>query len=185
MINHWVSLLSLIFLYSYSSEPKLEQETSTVWAIKKHQFGPIKIGMDLKQANSLIKGYEKSLCDVSCYGYDGGGEAQVYSKNGQESFAIIPSYTNQIIAIAIKDSSFVTTNGLRPNASIRLLNRKYNPLTIYKDEAIGFEYVEDHLNHWQFVFETNEQNEIGRYTEVGLGSAPRITNQKADYLLIK
>lgn len=152
--------------------------------IGKGKLGPIAIGMTMAKANSLLTDFKIQKAEGWDFGYDGGGEAWIYNKNGKQIFAIVPSYTDTIIAIIAIDKSLKTAKGIRPGMTVKELISFYPNEKIYFDEMMGWEYMYDDVNGWEMVFQTSENNTVGEYLNGNIEKPvfPKRMDVKSDWI---
>lgn len=153
--------------------------------IGKGKLGPIAIGMTMAKANSLLTDFEKQKAEGWDFGYDGGGEAWIYNKNGKQIFALVPGRDDDvIIAIIAIDKELKTAKGIRPGMTVKELVSFYPNEKIYFDEMMGWEYMYDDVNGWEMVFQTSENNTIGEYPNGNIEKPvfPKRMDVKSDWI---
>lgn len=154
--------------------------------IMKGQLGPIKIGMTIKEAESQFDGLTKKEDEAANFGLGGGSPAYLYYSGDEIVFGLIPSLgTDTLLLIIAFNKNLETTNGLNPNSTVKELLEKYPNLIVNKDLMNGWEHFKDTENDWDFIFITNEQTQIGEYSDLDNPSKPKRLTTKIDWIEIR
>ncbi|WP_343697219.1 hypothetical protein [Flavobacterium sp.] len=154
--------------------------------ISKGKIGEIKIGMTIQDAEKLLTQLTKTKVEAYDFGFDGGGEAYLYSLGTEPVIALIPKMgSEEILAIAAVSKDLKTNNGLCPKSTVAEIQAKYPNIKVVQNLMMEWEYMEDEKNNQEFIFMTNENNKIGEYGELEVPVNPKRTNIKADWITIK
>lgn len=200
-------LLLLLILLQFSCKDKTEKQAETwhnrvqefktqtaknkkfdfdKFKISKGQLGEIKIGMKIAEAEKFLPQLTRSEILAYDYGYDGGGKAYLYSYKNEVILALIPKRDfDEILAIIAINKNLKTENGLNANATVSEIMEKYPDSKVNQDVMMDWEFMQDDKNNLQFIFETTENNQIGKYDELEIPSQPIRTNIKADWITVK
>jgi hypothetical protein len=165
-------------------ESAIDESTAKRFPIGKGRLGPITIGMTMAKANSLLTDFEKQKAESYDFGYDGGGDAWIYNKNGRHVFAIVPSYTDSIIAIVAIDKDLKSSKGLHPGMTVKELISFYPNAKTYLNLMMSWEEIIDDVNGWENVFITSEEKRIGEYKDVDSPGLPKRFDVKSDWITI-
>jgi hypothetical protein len=154
--------------------------------ISKGQIGDIKVGMNINDAEKLLNQFTKKEAEAYDFGFDGGGKAYLYSLRNELVLGLIPKMdSEEILAIVAISKNLKTTNRLSPKSTITEIQKKYPALKINQNLMMDWEFTEDQKNNWDFVFMTNENNQIGEYNDLETSSKPKRTDIKSDWITIK
>lgn len=154
--------------------------------ISKGQIGEIKIGMKIKDAEKFLNPLTKTKTEAYDFGFDGGGSAFIYSLQNQPILALVPKRDfDELLAIIAISKNLKTKNGLNPNSTVREIIAKYPDIKVNQDVMMDWEFMHDEKNNLQFVFETDENNQIGQYEEIETPAKPKRTNTKANWIEIR
>ena len=154
--------------------------------ISKGQIGQIKIGMNIIDAQKLLSQMNKKEVEAYDFGFDGGGKAYIYSLENEPILSLIPKRDSQeILAIIAINQKLKTNNGLNPKSSIIEILKKYPEMDINQDLMMGWEFMHQESNNWDFVFMTEENKRIGEYNEIESPTKPKIITTKMDWITIK
>ena len=154
--------------------------------ISKGQIGEIKVGMNLNNAEKLLREMTSKEVEAYDFGYGGGGKAYIYSIYDEPIFALITNFeTGKIIALIAISNKLKTNNGLNPNSKVADILKIYPKMMINQDEMTNEEYLYDQKNKWSFIFKTDEKNRIGEYTDTEESTEPKRMQTKMNYLLIE
>ena len=146
----------------------------------------IKIGMNIKEAEKLIANLTKSETEAYDFGFDGGGNASVYSLENEPISALVPKRdSKEILAIITISQTLKTNNGLNPRSSVKEIIEKYPTMKIDHNLMMNWESMFDYVNNWKFVFITDENKRIGEYKENDVQSKPKAVDTKMDWIAIK
>lgn len=162
----------------------IDEATVKRFPIGKGRLGPITVGMTMAKANSLLTDFEIQKAEGYDFGYDGGGEAWIYNKNGKPVFAIVPSYTDSIIAIVAIDKGLKTSKGLHPGMTVKELISFYPNAKVHLDLIFDWEWIVDDVNGLEFVFMTSDKNRIGEYKDIDSPGLPKRFDVKSDWITI-
>lgn len=158
----------------------------SAFPINKGGIGPIRIGMSIIEAEKHVNGLIKQVSQATVFGYGGGSPAYLYSLANDPVLVLIPKLdTDTTLFIIAVHKDLRTTNGLNPNSSVADLLREYPNLTINQDLMNSWEYASDTNNNWQFVFTTDEKQQVGEYPAVEVASKPKRLTVKANWITIK
>ncbi len=142
--------------------------------------------MTITQAEKHLKGLPKGVNEATAFGYGGGGPAYIYNLGRQPLLALIPKLNmDTILLIIAAHKDLKTTNGLNPNSTVADLLEKYPSLTINQDLMNSWEYATDTTNKWNFIFITDEKQQIGDYPELEVPSKPKRLSIKTSWITIK
>ncbi|TPG41542.1 hypothetical protein [Flavobacterium pectinovorum] len=154
--------------------------------ISKGQIGEIKVGMTINDAEKILKQLTKKEVEAYDFGFDGGGKAYLYSLGNEFVIGLVPQMdSKKIIAIIALSKNLKTTNGLNPKSTVAEIQTKYPDIKIKQNLMMEWESIKDKKNNWEFVFMTNENNQIGEYNDVDIPVKPTRTEIKADWITIK
>ncbi len=149
-------------------------------------MGEIKIGMNIKEAEKLIANLTKSETEAYDFGFDGGGNASIYSLGNEPILALVPKRdSKEILAIIAISQTLKTNNGLNPISSVKEIIEKYPTMKIDHNLMMNWESMFDYVNNWKFVFNTDENKRIGEYKENDVQSKPKAVDTKMDWIAIK
>lgn len=201
-----LSLLILIFL-QFSCKDKTDrqhetwnksiqevksetQETTSFdfqkFKIAKGQVGAIKIGMTISDAEEFLSSLTKTEAEAYDFGFDGGGAAYIYSLKNENIIALIPKRdSDELLAIAAISKNLKTDNGLNPKSTVAEIQAKYPNIQVNQDVMMDWEFIQDKKSNLQFIFMTNEENQIGEYSESELPVNPKRTDIKADWIEVR
>lgn len=154
--------------------------------ISKGQVGEIKVGMNLNDAEKFLKQLTKKEVEAYDFGFDGGGKAYLYSLGNEFVIGLVPQIDSEkIIAIIALSKNLKTINGLNPKSAVAEIQAKYPNIKIKQNLMMEWESIKDDKNNWEFVFMTNENNQIGEYNDVEAPVKPKRTEIKSDWITIK
>lgn len=154
--------------------------------ISKGQVGEIKVGMNLNDAEKFLKQLTKKEVEAYDFGFDGGGKAYLYSLGNEFVIGLVPQIDSEkIIAIIALSKNLKTINGLNPKSAVAEIQVKYPNIKIKQNLMMEWESIKDDKNNWEFVFMTNENNQIGEYNDVEAPVKPKRTEIKSDWITIK
>lgn len=158
----------------------------SAFTISKGGIGPIRIGMSIAQAEEQLGGLTKEVSEATVFGYGGGSPAYTYSLANHPLLVLIPKLdTDTILLIIAAHKDLTTTNGLNPNSTVADLLETYPNLTVNQDLMNGWEYASDTANHWEFVFTTEEKEQVGEYRELEVPSEPKRLKIQTNWITIK
>lgn len=156
------------------------------FVIEKGKIGPIRIGMTIDDAEKELATLDKKEVDAIDFGYDGGGKAYVYSENTEPVLAILPVLdSNKILVIIALSEKLKTINGLHANVSVKEIEEKCPNIKVNQDVMMGWEFMHDEQNNFDFIFMTDQNNKIGEYPVLEAPATPKRKNIKADWITIK
>jgi hypothetical protein len=156
------------------------------FGISKGQVGEIKIGMTINDAEKILKQLTKKEVEAYDFGFDGGGKAYLYSLGNEFVIGLVPQMDSEkIIAIIALSKNLKTTNGLNPKSTVAEIQTKYPDIKIKQNLMMEWESIKDDKHNWEFVFMTNENNQIGEYNDMDIPVKPTRTEIKADWITIK
>lgn len=173
------------------SMQKTEKPLNTVFdyesfKIMKQQLGEIKIGMTIREAEMHFSGLVKKVDEAVDFGFGGGSPAYLYYADNELLFGLIPKLdTDTLLIIIAPNKNLRTVNGLNPNSTVNELIKKYPDLTVQQDLMNDGEFFQDTVNHWDFVFKTDEKTAIGDYPELEVPSKPKRLSKKTDWIAIR
>ncbi|MDX6189269.1 hypothetical protein SGQ83_07925 [Flavobacterium sp. Fl-318] len=154
--------------------------------ISKGKVGEIKIGMNLNDAENSLREMNRKKVEAYDFGYDGGGNAFIYSIKSEAIIALIPNRdTTKIIAIIAISNKLKTDNGLNPKSNIIDILKRYPKMEVSQDLMTENEYMYDENKKWSFIFLTDESNRIGEYKDIDESAKPKRLEAKMDYIEIK
>lgn len=150
------------------------------------RVGNISVGQTLNQAESELVDLKREEIESYGVGFDGGGTVYLYSYNNEPVLALVPSHeSDTLIAIVAIHRELKTINGLHPQMKVKELVAKYPDMLFYQDLLNGGEYSDDLENRWNFVFNTKEENEIGVYPKLEVGSKAHNLRPEMAWITIK
>ncbi|MHC0440974.1 hypothetical protein [Flavobacterium sp. 3-210] len=201
------SLLILLILFQFSCKDKREKQVETwnkrvqeitiqtkksnvfdfqKFIISKGKIGEIKIGMRISDAEKFINQLTKTKAEAYDFGFDGGGFAYIYSLKNEPVIALIPKRdSDEILAITALSKNLKMNNGLHPESTVAEIQQKYPDIKINQDIMMDWEFMQDPKNNLQFIFMTNENNQIGEYSELEIPSEPKRIDIKTDWIEIR
>lgn len=142
--------------------------------------------MNIKEAEKLIANLTKSETEAYDFGFDGGGNASIYSLGNEPILALVPKRdSKEILAIIAISQTLKTNNGLNPISSVKEIIEKYPTMKIDHNLMMNWESMFDYVNNWKFVFNTDENKRIGEYKENDVQSKPKAVDTKMDWIAIK
>lgn len=154
--------------------------------IQKGQLGKIKVGMTISEAENYLKDLSRKECDAYSFGFDGGGLAYLYSFHDEPILALVPEReTDTILVIVATSPKLFTTNGLNPNSRISELLKVYPNMNTYRDLMMSWEFSEDSINDWDFVFMTGTDKEVSKYKELESPGIPVRLDEKTSWITIR
>lgn len=154
--------------------------------IGRGRVGNIFVGQRLSQAESELVGLKREEIESYGVGFNGGGEVYLYSYNNEPVLALVPSYeTDTLIAIVAIHKELKTKGDLHPKMAVKELVTKYPDMLFYQDLLNGGEFSDDLENEWNFVFDTKEENEIGIYPELEVGSKAHNLEPEMAWITVK
>lgn len=154
--------------------------------ILKGQLGNIKIGMTIQEAERQFSGLTRKTGEATDFGFGGGSPAYLYYSGDELIFGLIPILdTDTLLFIIAANKKLQTTNGLNPNSTVGELTQKYPDLTVEQDLMNSWEFFQDTVNEWAFVFMTDEKTEVGEYPDLETPSKPKRLTTKADWITIR
>lgn len=201
----WSLIILILLQFSCKDKTEKQIETSTnkvqevkaqtkpttkfdfgKFQISKGQIGDIKVGMNINDAEKLLKQFTKKEAEAYDFGFDGGGKAYLYSLENEYILGLIPKMdSDEILAIVAISENLKTTNGLSPKSTIAAIQAKYPTLEIKQNLMMDWEFIQDQKNNWDFVFMTDETNQIGEHNDKEAPSNPKRTDIKSDWISIK
>jgi hypothetical protein len=162
------------------------QFDSDKFKILNGQLGKIKIGMTIKEAEKQFAGLTKKIDVATNFGFGGGSPAYLYYSGDELIFGLIPKLdTDTLLFIIAAHKKLQTTNGLNPNSTVSELIQKYRDLTVEQDLMNNWEFYQDEINGWDFIFMTDEKTQIGEYPELEVPSKPKRLTTKTDWITIR
>jgi len=157
--------------------------------ILKGALGSIRIGMAITEAEKQFKGLTKKTDEAVWFGFGGGSPAYLYYLDEELVFGLIPRLnTDSLLIIIAVSEKLKATNGLNPGSTVSEMVHTYPGLTFERDLMNGWEVFEDRSNRWDFVFCTDNTNQIGEYAEKineQSPSKPVRLGAKSDWIAIK
>jgi hypothetical protein len=154
--------------------------------ISKGQVGDIKVGMNINDAEKKINKLTKKEAEACDFGFDGGGKTYIYSLENEPVLELVPKRdSEEILVIIALSKNLKTINGLNPKSKVTEIQAKYPNIEINQDLMMGWEFMSDEENNWEFVFMTDENNRIGEYKEIEVPTKPKRTERKMDWITIK
>ncbi len=196
-MKQYLILIILSLFISCTQQKNWEQEKAfnsqskagfdfSAFPVDKAKVGSIRIGMTITQAEQHLKGLTKEVSEAINFGYGGGSPAYVYSFSKQPLLVLIPKLdTDTTLLIIAIHKNLRTTNGLTPNSTVAELLEKYPNLTINQDLMNSWEYATDTTNQWDFVFATDENQQVGEYPELEVPSKPKRLAVKTNWITIR
>jgi hypothetical protein len=200
-------LMFVVFIFScknHNSETKLknlDKNTTKIQIVKnekkgnfdfdsfkigKGSIGLIKVGMTIFNAEKNIKELTKKECEAFDFGFDGGGKAYIYYIKNEPILALVPKRdSDEILVLIAISNKLKTNNGLNPNSTVGEIKIKNPAIKINQDLMMGWEFIHDEKNNWDFVFMTEENNRIGEYKEIEMPTEPKRTETKTDWITIR
>lgn len=143
------------------------------YTMEKGRLGEIKVGTKIASLQGTLNQFEVQQIEAYDFGFDGGGEAFLYSYQNEPVFALIPAYeTDSIIAIIGLHQKLQTSSGIHVNMSVKEIMKVYPHCKVDLNFMTDWEEIYDRQNDFLFVFVTDEKNRIGKYTEIGKLSKP-------------
>ena len=187
-----INFIFLSLLMPTNSLAKTNQAKSffnfSSFNINKHGIGSIRIGMSVKVAESKIKGLKKRLLTAYKFGVDSESLVPCYYLGNSLVFALITQdKSDKISLIVAVDERLKTITGLTPKSSLFELNKKYTNLVVWYNQLTHQEEFSDKINKWNFVFDTNDNNRIGKYLDNQRTdfAKPQRLNESSIYLIIE
>lgn len=154
--------------------------------ISKGQIGEIKVGMNIYDAEKKLNELTKREVEAYDFGFDGGGKAYVYSLENEPIIVLIPKRdSEEILVIVALNKNLVTNNGLDPKSKVSEIQEKYSNIEINQNLMMGWEFMYDEKNNWEFVFTTTDDDRIGEYKEIEVPTKLIRTETKMDWIIIK
>lgn len=168
---------------------KAEQEfiyNPSKFPIQKGQLGDIKIGMTVSEAEEKFSGLRKETGLAADFGYGGGSPAYLYYSNDKVAFGLITTLdTDTVLFIIAADPQLKTTNGLNPTSTVKEILGVYPDMKVNQDLMNGWEYFYDTTNQWEYVFMTDPERQVGKYSALEVPSEPKTVGIKSDWITIK
>jgi|GEM_PF-1401975 len=156
------------------------------YIINKGSIGPIRIGMTIRQADSLLTAFKKQDALAVDFGFGGGSPAFIYSYEDQPVLALVQALnTKKIFALVAISEHLKTTNEVRPQMTVEELLSIYPGMLFYQDIMNNWEYAEDPLNNWSFVFITDKKSMIGTYPVAEKPSRPKNMTARNAWITIQ
>ncbi|WP_269236830.1 hypothetical protein [Flavobacterium flavigenum] len=169
-----------------SQKEKTKKFDFEEFEILKGQVGDIKIGMNIKDAEEKLNELTKKEAEAYDFGFDGGGKAYIYSLENEPILALIPKRdSEEILVIIALSKNLKTNNDLNPKSKVTEIQAKYPNIEINQDLMMGWEFMSDKKNNWDFVFMTEENSRIGEYKEIEVPTKPKRTETKMDWITVK
>lgn len=169
------------------SDTTLDQDVNYQnWVIQKKSLGPISIGMDIKVADAILSSFNKQNALAEDFGFSGGSPAYIYSINNEQILAILQTLnTKKVYAIIALSEHLKTESEISPKISVEELLKFYPKMKFFLDPMNDWEYSEDLVNQWDFIFITNSKNRIGIYPNPEQSSLPRRIAIKSTWITIR
>lgn len=202
-----ISLSFVILILLFSCKNKTEKQTETwnkkvqvtkvvkktttefdfeKFKIANKKVGEIKIGMKISDAEKFLNQLIKTEVEAYDFGFDGGGSAYIYSLKNEPVIALIPKRdSDELLAIIAISKNLETNNGLNPKSKVAEIQTKYPDIKVNQDVMMDWEFIQDKKSNLQFIFMTNENNQIGEYIELEIPVKPKRTNIEADWIEVK
>lgn len=98
----------------------------------------------------------KSKADASFFGFDGGGEATLFSVEGQPVAAIVTNDKNEITAIVAIHSNIQTDDGISVRSSLSKISDVYPNGSLKEDEMNNWSVYHIPDKNWQFIFDISQ-----------------------------
>ncbi|HUH74694.1 MAG TPA: hypothetical protein VLZ75_09820 [Chitinophagales bacterium] len=156
------------------------------WKIQKKSLGPISIGMDVKEVNTLLSSFKKQNAYAEDFGFSGGSPAYIYSDNNEQILAIVQTLNNKkVFAIIAISDQLKTEDGIHPKMSVAEFLNFYPTMRFFLDPMNGWEYAEELTKDWDFIFTTNSKNRIGVYTQPEKSTLPKRTTAINTWITIR
>lgn len=156
------------------------------WLIDKKSLGPIKIGMSMKEVDSILGNLNKQVGLALDFGFGGGSPAYVYSMDTIPILAVVQALNSKkVFAIVALSDRFKTATGLYPQMKVSQLLEVYPQMKFYMDYMNGWEIASDDINQWSFIFITNKNNQIGVYPKLEQPSYAKKTIATNTWILIQ
>ena len=150
------------------------------------RLGSIEVGMTIQEAEKQFDGLTKKEDEAVNFGFGGGSPAYLYYSGAELLFGLIPSLgTDTLLFIIAAHKNLQTTNGLTPNSTVKELLEKYPDLIVNQDLMNSWEYFQDTVNNWDFIFMTDAQTAIGEYPDLESPSKPKRLTTKTDWITIQ
>lgn len=154
--------------------------------IRKRELGKVKIGMTIKEAEQHFTGLTKKVNEATNFGFGGGSPAYLYYADDELIFGLIPKLdTDTLLFIIAANKKLQTIHGLNPNSTVSELIQKYPDLTVEQDMMNSWEFYQDEINGWDFIFMTDEKTQIGEYPKFEVPSKPKRLTTKTDWITIR
>jgi len=154
--------------------------------ILKGQLGKIKIGMTIAEAEMQFSSLTKKTDEATNFGFGGGSPAYLYYSVDELIFGLIPKLdTDTLLFIIAANKKLQTTNGLNPNSTVSELIQKYPDLKVEQDLMNSWEFYQNEIKGWDFIFMTDEKTQIGEYPELEVPSKPKRLTTKTDWITIR
>lgn len=159
----------IILPEEYITKDSVNSESSQIsilndWYIQKKSIGPVQIGMTIKQVDSLLYNFQKQTAIALDFGFGGGSPAYVYSLDSMPVLAVVQALNSKrVFAIIAISELLKTKHGLHPKMTVDKLLGIYPQIKFYQDYMNGWEYADDEINQWSFIFITNDSDQIGFY----------------------
>lgn len=156
------------------------------WLIGKKSLGPLKIGMSMKEVDSILVSMNKQVGLALDFGFGGGSPAYVYSIDTVPILAVVQALNSKkVFAIVVLSDQLKTASGLHPKMKVYQLLEVYPQMEFYLDYMNGWEIASDDTNQWSFIFVTNKSNQIGIYPQQEKPSLAKKTIATNTWILIQ
>lgn len=154
--------------------------------IGERKIGPIQIGMTVEETEQELSDFTKEETTSYEFKYGGGGPVYIYKYNEEPVLATMTGYNSDTVRILVAlHEDLKTLNGLSPKSSVAEIVETYPSIMVNQDLMSGGEFIKDTLHNWSFVFDTNDDNEIGEYPVVEVPSEPKRLNATADWIIVR
>lgn len=155
------------------------------YKVYKGQIGGIKIGMKISSLKDTLSKFSKQQVGAYDFGFDGGGDAFLYSYNNEPVFALVPAHeTDSIIAIIGLHKNLIFKSGFQIGMTVKEILKFQPNCTINLNLMSDWEEIHDDKNDFILVFLTDETNRIGKYKAINESSKPINLNPKLTWITI-
>ena len=135
--------------------------------VKKGSVGKIKIGDRISDHSESLKKLQIKSIEAIDFGFDGGGEAYLYSYNNEAVFGIVPAYhTDSIIGLIVLHPKLKTNSNISVGMTVKELMKLQPEAKVQLNLMNDWEEINDNGTSCFYVFKTDESNRIGDYSTI-------------------
>lgn len=155
------------------------------YKVSKGQIGEIKLGLKISSLMNTLSNFTSKQLEAHDFGFDGGGNAFLYSYKNEPVFALVPAYeTDSIIAIIGLHKNLLFKSGVQVGMSVKEILKFYPNCEVDLNLMTDWEEIYDDKNDFILVFKTDEENRIGKYIEIDESSKPVNLKPKMTWITI-